>query len=159
MPSHVRTFWWLSVAIVVYWVVSAGWFLAFPSAHQIADLARLDADLRDNARREIFEIVTTMTAIWCAVTLGIAWLAAFRKQGWARWVFVFLFVVRQVGPFFIAAAYGNLLTYLKRRAEGDWFDLNAYVIPLLTVLAIYFVFTGNARDWFESKSRPRVEAR
>lgn len=151
MPSHVRIFWWLSVAIAVYWVTSTIWFIAFQSPHELALMTKLPAGLRDGIRREAFELGAVSTAFWCTVTLGTAWLAAFRRQTWARWAFTLLFVFRLVAPLVVAASLGLLLAQLKRFA-GEWLSPETYVIRVLTVLAIAFIFTGNARDWFAAKA-------
>ena len=148
MPSHVRIFWYLSVAIVTYWVLSTAWFLAFPSAHHLATLAKLPPELREGTRRIDLQIAIVSTSVWCGATLGFAWLAAFRRQNLARWTFAALFLLRESIPLILAAAYHRLDDYFVQLAHADWTDPRGYITPALSIAAIGFVFSRDARDWF-----------
>jgi hypothetical protein len=162
MPSNVKIFWWLSVAVVAYWAVMTAWHAMFPSAHELAVLAKMPAELRDKVRRTDTSIPILTTAFWSAVTLGLAWLAAFRRQNWARWAYAFAFVVREFLLPWIVVAYVYLVQstgahYWGALWEDAWnstFSLSSdprhYIVPALTIAAIAAVFMGNAKDWFRA---------
>ena len=143
MPSRVRIFWWLSVAIAAYWIVSAAWYLAFPSAHYLATLARLQPELRESVRRFDLQNTIFWTSFDSVVIVGLAWLAAFRRRNWARWAFVVVFLFRESIPFLLAAYYRR-----PELAHRDWTNPLGYVVPALSIAAIVFVFSE--RDWFRS---------
>src|ERR1700678_4007448 len=82
MPSHVRLFFWIIVALVAYWILSAVWRLASYRGHPI-----------NNAI--IFVTIASVT-IQCLIYLIPAWLAAFRRQNWARWAFAAVVVSMQI---------------------------------------------------------------
>src|SRR5262249_39724118 len=92
VPSNVRVFFWLTV-LAAAWVCGTNtWFLIFPTAAQTAMLARLPAELHEGTHRaEISRLGIIVTE--SAILLTLAWLAAFRRQNWARWLFVILFLV------------------------------------------------------------------
>ena len=162
MPANVKVFWWLSVAVAAYWAIMTAWHVAFPSAHYLAMLAKLPVELREGTRRVDILVPTFWTSLWIVVTLGSAWLAAFRRRSWARWAYVSVFLVRDFLLLWIVVAFVYLVpTYsaLHRRIawESTWNDTVStwsnprnYLIPLLTVIAIAAVFTGNAKDWFKA---------
>lgn len=162
MPSHVRIFWWLSVAIVAYWILMTAWFLAFPSAHELTVLAKIPPHFRDIARRadrqyEIIGIVSTV--VWSGLTLGFAWFAALHHANWARWAFVVLFVLREPVPYLVMFAFyyhtRHLDIFEAMLAHENWTNPRGYLVPAFTIVAIAFVFSGNARNWFRT---PRLAA-
>jgi hypothetical protein len=160
MPSHVRIFWWLSVAIVAYWILGTAWFLAFPphpSARILAMLAKMPPDLRNIALRaerqgEIIRIISTV--IWSGLTLGFAWFAAHRHANWARLAFLVLFVIRESVPhlaMFVSYYQMHHLDFFwATLARENWTNPRGYLVPALATAAIAFVFSGNARDWFRA---------
>jgi hypothetical protein len=150
MPSHVRIFWWLSVAIAAYWILSAIWFLAFPTVQHLAALEKLPLEFRDKTRRVemLTEIISTI--IWCAVTLALAWLAAFHRINWSRWVFAAVFIIRESMMFLVSVLYYHQLDFFRQSlAHENWTNPRGYIVPALTIAAIGFVFSGNARSWFK----------
>lgn len=155
MPSHVRIFWWLSVTIVAYWIFSTAWHLTFPPAHHFDYLAKLPAQLRKSSRRIELWTPIVQALVLTSVTLGLASLATFRHLNWARWAFAIVFLTLEAMPFLISAAYQQLDVYLASLSHENWADPWGYVSPILTLVAIALVFSGNARDWFRS---PRVIA-
>lgn len=162
MPSNVKLFWWLSVAVAVYWAFTTAWHAASPSAHELAVLAKMPAELRDKVRRTDTSTPILTTAFWGAVTLGLAWLAAFRRQNWARWAYAFAFVLREFLLRWIVVAYVYLAPstgapYRRALWEDAWnstfsasSDPRHYIVPALTIAAIAAVFMGNAKDWFRT---------
>jgi hypothetical protein len=150
MPSHVRIFWWLSVAIVTYWIFSTAWHLLFPTARYLTVLAKLPAELREEARRADIWNGVVLTSFWSIVTLGSAWLAAFRHLNWARWTFAIAFLIRQLIPFAIFAAYHQLNNYIAELSRENWTDPLIYTVLILEIIAISCVFSKSARAWFTS---------
>lgn len=79
------------------------------------------------------------------VRLALIWLAARKRQNWARWALLVLILVglpqflKTLGPLF----HENLLA---------WTSLTARFA--LDVVALIFVFTGDARDWFNPTLGP-----
>jgi hypothetical protein len=141
MPSHVRTFFWIIVALITYWIFSAALALAYHRGRPFND--------------QVIFIRIFATAIQCLIYLIPAWLAAFHRQNWARWVFAAIVVVAPIlalwpllyltGHFrdIVLQAYFTTLTNPKSIA-----------VNALSIAAIVFVFTGNAREWFK-RSVPR----
>lgn len=166
MPSNVKLFWWLSVAIAAYWVLGFAWQLAFPSAHYLAVLAKFPPHLREEVQRADLENSIVGTVFRCGVTLGFAALAAFRRQNWARWAYAIAFLLRELLPWIFAGyvylvpAYGAnyrqaFLATLWESTVAEWSNPLNYLVPIAAVVAIVAVFTGNARDWFR---RPGASA-
>jgi hypothetical protein len=72
------------------------------------------------------------------------WLIARRRQNWARWVFLVLFVIGLV------PVIQNLFTVLEAHPAAAYVSV---VQLLLQQAALFFIFTGDAGPWF-SKVRP-----
>ena len=85
MPSHVRFFFWLGIFAVLYSVLTTARFLAFPAQETIAAMARLPPAFRAVTQHVILRNTIFVTTLWAAVPLVLLWLAAFRRQNWARW--------------------------------------------------------------------------
>ncbi|HUO03374.1 MAG TPA: hypothetical protein VMU31_11380 [Rhizomicrobium sp.] len=144
MPSHLRIFFWLIAAIAAYWVVSVAWVMMFPPAEMVAALARVSAALREQIRENAWRITIVSTAIRVVVFVGLAWLAAFRRQNWARWALLAVFVLSNAAPYAAAVYFGRVPEFLLR-----YRDLQADIIAALIALALVFAFTGNARGAFK----------
>jgi hypothetical protein len=73
------------------------------------------------------------------------WLVARRRKNWARWVLLVLFVLGMPGTV---------------RVVRHWLSIEpvAGVLNLVQILAqviaLVYVFTGNARDWFKGTPAP-----
>jgi hypothetical protein len=148
MPSHLRIFFWLVAAIALYWVLSMLWVMQFPPATMTAALAKIPASMRDEIRQNAWRITLISTLIRVAIFVGLAWLAAFRRQNWARFLLLAIVIFMHLGPFIIAERLGRVQEFLMRYS-----DLQADIVTALLVLALVFAFTGNARDAF---ARPRA---
>jgi hypothetical protein len=161
MPSHVKIFWWLTVIVVTYVVLSHAWYLAFPPAHVLAVWAKVPARFRDLmhfVNIEYFVIAVVANGVW----LALAWLAAYRRKNWARWMITIWFLLGLASPLVIYAWYvlvGNheLVQHYWRfeiDAEAkEWENPRSYVVPLVTIAALVFAFTGNARAWFKPPAK------
>jgi hypothetical protein len=151
MPSHVRIFFWLSVAVVAYWLLVQGWYWG-----RIAPAVVQLGMLNDSAIRAIMgrNVVTTIfvTIPMCVSTLEFAWMAAFRHQNWARFAFGALVVFREIA----SAIYGGGRFAVEYYLQVHWSQPAAYVPTILLLAASIFIFTGNARTWFELPTRPRA---
>jgi hypothetical protein len=151
MPSNVKVFWWLSVAVVLYWAFSTTWYLAFPTARYLTILANLPPEFREGARHTDILNLLLGTLFRCGSTLGLAWLSAFRRQNWARWAFTALFILRESLLFLVSILYYHQLDFfIQEISRENWTDPGGYIDPILTIMAIGFVFSGNARGWFST---------
>lgn len=168
LPSHVRVFWWISVAIVVYWTFSIAWFwlVTLPSDHYLALLQRLPPALREPLYRAAVIRSVVPAAFWSVFILGMAWLATFRRQNWARWIYALLFLFRELLPPLFSLAYMYLdlapsaaarhiiLEDFWKSTVSEWSNPRSYVTPVLAIAAIVAVFTGDAKDWFRKPMPP-----
>jgi len=146
------------VAIVAYWLTTAVWYVAFPSEHFLAWLQKQPPETRGLLRR--ISVISRLgpVLVWSALILGTASLAAFRKQNWARWAFVGVFVTRElIVPLIILAYVLYVVPHDYRQVVWEpfwkslinvWGGLSLNIIRLLNIAAIVAVFTGNANDWF-----------
>jgi hypothetical protein len=73
------------------------------------------------------------------------WLVARRYKNWARWVLLVLFVLGMPGTVGVVRQWFRL--------EPVVGVLNLVQI-LIQVIALVYVFTGNARDWFKPMAVP-----
>lgn len=144
MPSHLRIFFWLIVAIAAYWVVTAVWFLEFPPAAVKAVMARLPEAARQMIAQNDWKLVLIPALSWAVLFSGLAWLAACKRQNWARVGVLVLFLIRVLVPLAMAAAAGRVIFYLQLTYRNPAADAET----LILALAILFSFTGNARAAF-----------
>jgi hypothetical protein len=143
MPSHLKIFFWLVVAVAAYWVGSMLWVMQFPPAEMTAALAKVPAAMRADVARNAWEITLVSTAIRVAVFVGLAWFAAFRRRNWARWLLLALFVLSHAVPLAIAMRLGRMAEFLTR--YHDW---QADIVAVVIAIALAFAFTGNANKEF-----------
>ena len=121
-------------------------------------LARLPHPFREMQRPFDIRNAVTITSIWCAVLLLLAWLAAFRRQNWARWTLLMLFVAVELAQFggeayfrlFYPdyALHHTLGSFLQHYVHVHWSSPWAYGIFAVKVALIVLIFSGNARPWF-----------
>lgn len=84
-------------------------------------------------------------AVWWSFIFTLVWLAARRRQNWARCLLFGIFVLETVaGRLLIPTQY-----YEARPIEG----LVGFLVVSMQAAAYYFVFTGDSRDWFRKKPR------
>jgi hypothetical protein len=143
MPSHLRIFFWLVAAIALYWVLSMLWVMQFPPAAMTAALAKIPAAMREQIKENAWRITLITTLIRVVIFVGLAFLAAFRRQNWARLLLLTIVIFMHLGPFIIAERLGRVQEFLMRYS-----DLQADIVTLLLVLALVFAFTGDARGAF-----------
>jgi len=146
MPSHIRLFFWFTVAVVAIWTIRAALFW-IPAAPYLSGLSR--GYVYTAIEETIFG-----TLPLCVATFALAWMAAFHHYNWARWAFVGLFLFREV------VLFGNVklhllissYEYLRRHLTNP----GQFLVTVLLLAASIFVFTGNARDWFKVSARSRL---
>ncbi len=158
MPSHVRIFFWLGVCAILYSVSFTAWFLMFPSQETITVMARLPPAFRAFTEHAILRNTIVFTALWAVVPSVLLWLAAFRRQNWARWGYAALFAFHKIMPWVVALAYFRRVPHTFDFPLRDWSDPMALVSNALVLAAIAFAFTGNARDWFRPGARQAAAA-
>ena len=126
MPTNVRNFFWLNVLSLALGALNSFLMAAKTQAMVAA------AGLSPNA------LIATQVCVML-VFLLLLWLIAFKRQNWARWVWVGLFVLGLPG-------YIGLLKNFAGFSPSLGLSLAQLV---LQVAGLYFVFTGNAVDWFK----------
>lgn len=126
MPSNVRYFFWLNCLSLVL-----GLGTATLTANKTAQMAA--------AVGHGPGFVISIQICVAAIMLLILWTIAFKRQNWARWLWLALFVLGSPGYivtfkniFGVSLAGAISLTQLG-----------------LQLVALYFVFTGNAKPWFQ----------
>jgi hypothetical protein len=144
MPSHLKIFFWLVAAVAAYWVASMLWVMEFPPAEMVAALAKIPVGMRAAVARNAWQITLISTVIRVAVFVGLAWFAAFRRQNWARWSLLVIFILSHAAPLALAMKFGRMPEFLSR--YQDW---QADLIALVLAAALAFAFTGNAREAFK----------
>ncbi len=79
-----------------------------------------------------------------AIMALLVWLTARRRMNWARWVIAIFFVLGMFGfvPQLLETISANLAAGLLNITQA-----------LMQAAALFFVFTGNARPWFQ-KAQP-----
>jgi hypothetical protein len=75
----------------------------------------------------------------------LIWLIARRRKNWARWLALISFLVGI--PF-------GVNTYIELFQTNALVGILSTIQDLLQIIALYLIFTGNARDWFQFSSEP-----
>lgn len=150
MPSHLRIYFWLVAAVAAYWALATIWFLEFPPAAIATLLAKLPPVTRLMIEQNQWKLALIPIAARILIFVGLAWLAAFKRQNWARLGVLVFFLVLQLAPLGFSAAAGRLGSYLRSAYSDPLGDLSM----LILALAIVFSFTGNARAAFASSDAP-----
>lgn len=86
-------------------------------------------------------IVGTVVAT-VAVTALIVWLIARRRQNWARWLLLVLFVI---------GIPGYAMAFFELAQDAIVTTAMSFMRVILQAAALYYVFTGDARDWFHRR--------
>lgn len=146
MPSHLRIFFWLTLAVAAYWVLSTIWFLEFPPGAVKALLANLPPATRRMIEQNEWRLELVPIAARAALFGGLAWVAAFKRQNWARLGVLVLFLIMHLVPLAFSVASGRAGAYLR----STYLDPATDLAMLILAAAIFFSFTGNARAAFAS---------
>jgi hypothetical protein len=143
MPSHVKIFFGIVAAIIAYGIVSAVWHLPYFHGRPVPRIA--------------LTILIISQVFLALVYLIPAWLAAFLRQGWARWVFVVVAIsmhtlpVLEFGYLYLHGVTENARHAGELLLRGYLTSPRTITEAALLILATVFVFTGNARDWFNKR--------
>jgi hypothetical protein len=135
--------------VAAYWVLSTIWFLEYPPAAMTAMLARLPPATRQMIEQNSWKLELVPITARALLFVVLAWLAAFRRQNWARLGVLVFFLITQLVPLGLAVASGRVGLYLQiyRNPATD-------VTIVMLAAAIIFSFTGNARAAFASPEAP-----
>jgi len=98
----------------------------------------MPSNIRNFFWLNVLSLVLGLGTAILAVMLLILWLIAFKRQNWARWLWIALFVLGTPG---YIAIFKDLLGISLAGA----ISLTQVALQLV---ALYFVFTGNAKPWF-----------
>ena len=138
MPKNVRRFawlWWISI------LIAACSILLSP----FTDPALVKAGISQPSEVE-FDFV--VIAVMITLLVPFFWLAVSRQKNWARWVLFIFFVVTTIMNLFqnpTPHADNHILTAME---GATW---------LAEAVAFFFLFTGDARPWFNRKL-PQLDA-
>jgi hypothetical protein len=97
------------------------------------------------AGRGVGFILFIQTFTFAGTALFI-WLIARRRKNWARWTWLGFFIV---GIPFAIPVLSRIL-----RSSGPVVATLMCAQNLAQIVALYLIFTGNARDWFRSHHTP-----
>jgi hypothetical protein len=126
MPSNVRLFVWLFLASVL---VTFAYIPLIPSSPRVSHAVMMT-------------VQTVVFLIVDALFFVLVWLAAWRRKSWARWVLLLIFAIALVADFAMPGAYYRSHPFLTEIALAS---------TILEAGSLYFIFTGNARAWFDKE--------
>ena len=86
-------------------------------------------------------LALAITGAYLGVLILLVWLAARRRQNWARWLLFALFVL------VTATELWSARLYLRYPLEASL----QVAITLLEAAAYWFAFTGASKDWFAGR--------
>jgi hypothetical protein len=128
MPSNVRNF--LGLSLLALAISIAASVIGFDEAVAMVPMA--------NAAT----VIMITSGVMFAISFGLIAAAGWGHQNWARWVILIFFLLGLVS---LAMSLPKLMTMSS-------FQIGTAVITtLLKAAALYFIFTGNAKDWFKRK--------
>lgn len=122
MPTRVRLFWYLAI---VHFLIELGWAIS----HFTYTSGRYGG------------LVFVGGEVIGLATLGAAWLIAYRKIGWLRWLIAASYVLSLFDTSWTHSPSRLFLLYLPQ--------------SIVDVAAIHLVFFGDAADWFSDPDRKR----
>lgn len=147
MPTQVRVFWWLSIAIVVYSIVLTVFALQSVQHHDLLPTAlSLPEEVRERTFRTDLLVRITSMVVRSGLILCLAWLSAFRRLNWARWGLVFLFLIQGAYEIWGAIQFHQLSGPAFELVKKGWW---AYIFLILAVAASSCVFSERAQAWFD----------
>ena len=128
MPSNVSNFLGLSILGLAIGIVST--YFGFQEA-----VAKMPIP---NAAT----ILIVVYVIGFAISFGLIAAASWGRQNWARWVTLIFFLL---GLVMLAVSFQKLL-------QMSSFQLGTTLVQTaLKAAALFFIFTGNAKDWFQQR--------
>ena len=128
MPSNVTNFLGLSIL---------GWAIGIVSAYFGFDEAVAKVPVANAAT-----IVIAVDVVAFAISFGLIAAIAWGRQNWARWVTLIFFLFGLVA---LAVSFQKVLQFSS-------FQLGTTLVQTaLKAAALFFIFTGNAKDWFRER--------
>lgn len=128
MPSNVTNFLGLSIL---------GWAIGIVSAYFGFEEAVAKVPVANAAT-----IVIAIDVVAFAISFGLIAAIAWGRQNWARWVTLIFFLLGLVA---LAVSFQKLL-------QMSSFQLGTSLVQTaLKAAALFFIFTGNAKDWFRER--------
>jgi len=94
-----------------------------------------------------------VTAMICILVASLAWMAAFRRQNWARWTLAGLFVGGQLLPLVAAASRGGLLPYLHDMAADPPTNPGWYASLAIEIAVVVLMLGPWAEAWFAKSAK------
>jgi hypothetical protein len=145
MPSQIRYFWWFGVVLVLFWAATT----TLDTISALAYANKLPDALRGTFR--LIQVVHAVVAIliWGGIVLLAAWLAAFRRKGWARYLFVVAILTNLAIPILVALYYYGLNVPWSWLAPRTWLDPRTCLTVFLFCVAVFFAFSEPAQRWFQ----------
>ena len=132
MPLSVKIFFGLCVALAGMWLFKDYMLLAIAPA-PLATAVKYHF---------------LLTGMSCAIALSLAWMAAFRRQNWARWTLTGLIVAARLVPLLIEAVAGRLIAYVRDAVAYPPTNPLWYAVLMLEIAAVVLVLSPNAEPWF-----------
>jgi hypothetical protein len=130
MPSNISNYMWLCIMNLAIFIVVA--YFGFDQA--VAKLPMAGGGT----------LIIIVDVISFAISAGLLAAVAWGRQNWARWVQLILYVLGLA-----AMAIG----YQKMIEAGSVQMAVAAIQTVIAGLALFFVFSGNAKEWFDRDSR------
>lgn len=122
VPLRLRLFWYLAI---VHFLIELGWSISH----------------FDYTSGRYGGLVFVGGEVIGLATLGAAWLVAYRRIGWLRWLVAASYIL---GLFDTSWAHSSSRLFLLYLPQS-----------FVDVAAIYFAFSGNAADWLSTSNRER----
>jgi hypothetical protein len=135
MPSNVRNFFWLNVLSLALGVVVA--ILTWSKNIAITTAMGQGAGY----------LIGIQVGVMALLFL-LLWLIAFKRQNWARWIWLVMFVLGMPGYIVV---FKNLMG-ISLAGAISLMQLG------LQIVALYSIFTGNAPAWFRRELPVEVDA-
>lgn len=125
MPSNVSNYLWLNILGLAIGLVTA--YFGFDDAvakMPIAGAAR---------------VLVIIDVVIFSISIGLIAAVVWGRQNWARWVQLVFYALGLLG---MAIGFQKML-------ESSSFQIGTTVLQLvISGLALFFIFTGNAKEWF-----------
>lgn len=144
-PRQLKYFWWIAVILALCWAA----FAVFSTAKSLTHLDRLPQDFRGEAREMDIRLAIFKIILWSGCLLFFAWLAVFRRKGWARYLFVGVVLLAFSLPTLVALSYHIFSMRRDLPMPGLW----DYVTLALFIVAISFAFSAPVRQWYRFNSK------
>jgi hypothetical protein len=128
MPSNVRNFLGLSLLALAINIVAT--VIGFDEAVAMMPIPNAGT------------ILMISSVVMFGISFGLIAAAGWGRQNWARWVILI---------FFLLGLASLAISFQKLMGMSSFQIGTALITTILKGVALYFVFTGNAKEWFETR--------